>query len=132
MADLTEIQSAEAVKIVGSDATGLETTPVNSTSNGELLTADISNNGGTQGAITVSTSAIEAKVGASPLANRKSLTVHNNSNKVIYWGYTSGVTTSTGSPLAKDTTAVFSVGPSTSIYLIAAGSGNNTRITESA
>lgn len=132
MADLSDINSAQPVKIIGSSSDGTEQTPVQATANGEFLSADISNNGGTQGALTVGTSAVEAKVGASPLANRKTLTVHNNSNSTIYWGYTSGVTTANGTPLYKDQFAVWDVGPGTSVYLIAGSAGNETRVTENA
>jgi hypothetical protein len=37
MADLNDLNSAQTVKIVGSDSTGIETTPVESSINGELL-----------------------------------------------------------------------------------------------
>lgn len=36
MADLSDIQAAQSIKIIGSDATGLENTPVNATSAGGL------------------------------------------------------------------------------------------------
>lgn len=39
MADLTELQSSSTVKIIGSDATGIETNPVNANSSGRLLVA---------------------------------------------------------------------------------------------
>jgi len=132
MADIGDINATEAVRIVGSDSLGAEQTPVSSTSNGDLNIADISNNGGVEGAITVGTSATLAKVGASNLANRKTLTVFNNSNSTIYWGYTSGITTSTGTPIFKNQLAVWDVGPNTSVYLIAGSAGNNVRITENA
>ena len=132
MADLTEIQSSQSVKIIGSDSAGAETTPVNSTANGELLSADISNNGGVHGALSVSTSAVEAKVGASALTNRKTLTVFNNSNNTLYWGYSNTVTTSTGTPLFKSQQIVWDCGSNTHIYLIAASGSNDVRITENA
>ena len=132
MADLVEKDSSQVVKITGSNAAGDESNYVNSTANGELLIADISNNGGTQGAITVGTSAVEAKVGSTALSNRKNLTIYNNSGNTIYWGYTSAVTTSTGSLLLRDSIAIFDVGPNTSVFLIGSNTGNNVRITESA
>lgn len=39
MADLTEVQSAQFVKLVGSDGVGVEMTPILSNTNGELLTS---------------------------------------------------------------------------------------------
>lgn len=133
MADLSEIQAAQSIKIIGADALATETTPVNSTDTGHLLTADLINEGtGVQAAITVSTTAIEAKVGASPLSNRKLLTVYNNSNQTIYWGFTSGVLTTTGTPIVKGQQASWDVGDNQSIFLIASTGSNDVRITEGA
>lgn len=132
MADLNELQSAETVKIAGVNSSGAETNYVNASNNNELQTSDISNNGGTNGAITVSTSSIEAKVGVSALSNRKNLTVHNNGSGIIYWGYSSGVTTSNGTPIFKDQFVSWDIGPNTSVYLIASSGGHNVRITENA
>ena len=132
MADISEINSSQTVKIVGSSSDGTEQTPIQSNANGNLHTDDISNNGGVEGSLTVGTSAVEAKVGGSSLSNRVELTVYNNSSSIIYYGLTNSVTTSTGTPITKKQLAVFSYGPGTSIYLIAGTAGNNTRITESA
>lgn len=132
MADIVDIQAAGSTKIIGSDATGTETTPVNSTSNGHILSADISNNGGAQAALSISTTAVQVKAGGSVLSNRKTVTVFNNSNATIYWGYTSGVTTSSGTPIFKNQSVVWDIGPSTDIYLIAASGTNDVRITENA
>lgn len=131
MADLTNNEAAQTVKIVGADNTGLETTPVNSSVNGDLQTADLLVSSGVQGAITVGTSAVEAKVGATVLSNRKLLTVFNNSNSTIYWGYTSAVTITTGTPLFKDQMISWDISDNSTVYLIAGTAGNNTRVTES-
>lgn len=96
------------------------------------MVADIINAGGNQGTLTVGTTAVEAKVGASRLEDRKALTVFNDSNTTIYWGYTSSVTTSTGTPIFKNQMFVWSVGDGQPIYLIADSSGNNIRVTEGA
>lgn len=64
MADLNDIQRAEAVKIVGSDSTGVEQTPVQSTANGAIH-SNLRNSAGTEiGTVTdpVSTTSI-------PIAN---------------------------------------------------------------
>lgn len=132
MADLNETQAAQAVKIIGSSSSGIENTPVTASSNGELQISDISNNGGVHGSLTVGTSAVEAKVGGSALANRKTLTIFNNSNADIYFGYSNTVTTAIGTPIFKSQFAEFEVGPSTTVWLIAGTAGNNTRITENA
>lgn len=95
--------------------------------------ADVLNSGNSvEAAITVGTSSVEAKVGASRLTGRKALSVFNNSNSTIYWGYTSGVTTSSGTPIFKDQQIVFAVGDGQSVYLISGSAGNNVRITEGA
>lgn len=132
MADLNETQAAQSVKIIGSSSSGIENTPVTASSNGELQISDISNNGGVHGSLTVGTSAVEAKVGGSALANRKTLTIFNNSNADIFFGYSNAVTTATGTPIFKNQFAEFEVGPSTSVWLIAGTAGNNTRVTENA
>ena len=93
---------------------------------------DVINGGGVQGAITVGTSAVVARVGGSNLTNRISLTVFNNSTATIYWGYTNAVTTSTGTAIAKGQMFFFSVGSATDIYLIGGVAGLNVRITEGA
>jgi hypothetical protein len=132
MADLSVKESSQAVSITGADSTGTESNFVNATANGDLQTADISNSGGVQGALNVGTSAVELKVGGSPLTNRKCATLLNNSNSTIYWGYTNGVTTSSGTPIFKNQFVVWNIGPSTRVYLIAGSATNDTRITENA
>lgn len=99
----------------------------------ESQVSDILNNGGTQAALTVGTSAVEVMVGGSPLSNRKSVTLCNNTVlTTIYWGYTNAVTTSTGTPIVPGQLIEWTVGPNTHIFVIAGGAGNNTRITEAA
>lgn len=132
MADLTDIQAAQSVKLIGSDLTGAEGTPAKVSANQDLYVSDVSNNGGVEGALTVGTSAVEVKVGGSALANRKLVTLSNNSAATIYWGYTSGVTTTTGTPLLKGQERGWECGPGTSIWVIAGTASLNTRITERA
>jgi hypothetical protein len=132
MADLSSIQGTEATRIVGSDATGIEQTPVKSTANGDLGVADIMDASGVQGAITVGTSAVAARVGGSNLSNRKNLSIWNNGNATIYWGYTNAVTTVTGTPLMRNQQLIGDWGPNTTIYLISGSAGQDVRITEGA
>lgn len=132
MADLNDQDAALTVKLTGVSAAGSETNYVDASANNELYIANISDNGGVQGAITVSTTPTEAKVGGSALANRKNLTAYNNGNNEIYWGYTSGVTTSTGTPIEKKQFFSWDVGPNTSVYFVAASGSHNVRITENA
>ena len=53
MADLSDVNSAQSVKIVGSDSSGSEQTPVESTIYGELRTTDVSLHTRISGATTV-------------------------------------------------------------------------------
>lgn len=127
MADLTDIQATDVVRIVGATSTGLEQTPVNSSLAGDLYTRDMLAGSGVQGAIALSTSAVEAKVGGSRVSSRKCLSIQPT-NGVIYWGYLNTVTTTTGSPIFKNQSKTFAIGDAP-IYIIAAGSVD-VRVTE--
>jgi hypothetical protein len=93
-------------------------------------TADVLNKSGTQGAVSVGTSAVAARVGASNLANRKVLTVYNNSSGIVYWGYTNAVIVATGTPILKNQMSTWTVGQDVTVYLIAGSAGNDCRVTE--
>ena len=131
MADLTDLQASQAVKLIGSDSSGAEQTPVQSTAIGELRTVNIVNQPGLQGALSVSTTGVQVKVGGSNLANRTLLTALNNGTSTIYWGKTSSVTSLTGTPLVKNQYAEWDIGPNSDIYLIAVSGSHDIRITES-
>jgi len=94
--------------------------------------ADIVNISGLEGALTVGTSAVEVKVGASKLAGRKSVTLYNNSNRIMYWGYTSAVTVSTGTPIQVGQYFEWMVGDILELWVITDQVNKNARITESA
>lgn len=100
----------------------------------ETQSNDVLRGGGVQGAITLGTTAVEVKVGASKLANRKSVTVYNNSNRTIYWGYTSAVSVSTGTPVLRNSAWSWDInsGASSTIYIIADDPSLDVRITEGA
>ena len=98
----------------------------------ESFVVDVLNKQGNQGSLVVGTVAVEVKVSANRLPERKSLTLHNNSNSTIYWGYTSGVTSTTGTPIFRNQFITWEVGDQISIFVIAESSGNNTRVTEGA
>ena len=132
MADLNTVQSAGVTMVVGSSSTGVEQTPVQSTANGELRSTDIFNGSATNGAITVGTTAVAARVGAANLTNRKELFIFNNSNDTLYFGFTTGVTTANGVPIFKGQAVSLRYGPAITVYLIATTAGNNVRVTESA
>ena len=98
--------------------------------NDQSATADILNYQGVQGILVVETTAIEVKVGADKLVDRKSTTLFNNSNSIIYWGYTNTVTVATGTPIFKNQSIEWNAGDNISIWVISGSLGNNTRITE--
>jgi len=132
MADLSDIEAAQAVKVVGSSANGTEQTPIQSNANGKIHTSDLSDNGGVEGVLTVGTTAVELKVGATALANRVSVTISNTSTAVLYWGRTAGVTTATGTPIYKKQFIDFPFGPNSPVYVIAGTAANDVRVTEGA
>lgn len=95
-----------------------------------LTVTDRLDTSGTHGAITVGVTAVAARVGGANLAARKELTVFNNGSQTIYWGLSNAVTTSTGTPLFKNQTAVFPYGPNITVWLISGTEGQNVRVTE--
>lgn len=129
MADLTDIQAAGAVKIVGADSAGSELTPVSASTYGELKACDILNNGGTNASLTVGTSAVELKVGGSRLSNRKMVLIQPLTDKV-YFGFSNSVTVANGIPLQKIQFFMFPVGENTQVWLISSSASNDVRIAE--
>jgi hypothetical protein len=84
------------------------------------------------GVVSVSTSQIVAKVGASNLAGREVLRIFNNSSTTIYFG-PSGVTSTTGEPLFKNQWVEIKVKDTISIYLVtASGTATDVRVQEMA
>jgi len=108
------------------------TTVVGVSTNAEIRSSDTVNNGGVNGSITVGTSAVEAKVGASKLTNRKLLTIFHNGSGTLYWGYSNAVTTANGTQIFKNTMLALPVGDGTSIWLISGTAGQDVRVTEGA
>lgn len=129
MADLTNIQSAEAVKIIGSTSNGTETNPVGATQNLELNVADVLNNGGVNSNLSVGTTAVELKVGASRLAARKFIILQPRDNGIFY-GFSSGVTAANGIEVFKSQILMLPVGENTEVWLIGDTAGKNIRIAE--
>lgn len=119
MADLSDIQSAQSVKLTD------ETDIAAITTNGDLKVVDGLRNGGVYGALTVPTAnvPVEAKVGVSRLANRKFIQITCTTNN-LWWGTDSSVTTSTGQPLANGQTITFSIDPDSSFQVWLVGSTN--------
>lgn len=132
MGDITKKKAAGANIIVGSDNDGKETDPIKGYDNTrDLAVGDLVDGAGVEGAITVGTTAVEAKVGGSALTGRKVLTIYNNGTALIYWGRTAGVTTASGTILHKKQMIILAFTESAPVYLIAGSAGHNVRITES-
>lgn len=89
--------------------------------------SDVNNDGYVSGAISVTSVAIEAKVGASSLAGRESITVLNKGPNKIYYG-PSGVTTTTGSILEKNQFLSMPLGNALALFLICASGESATAI----
>lgn len=131
MADLDDKQASATIKITGANTSGDESNYAKVSANQDLGVVNSIDSGlSVNGTITVGTSAVEAKVGGSTLANRKLLIVNNASNVTIYWGFSSAVTTADGIPINKDQEATWSIGSVQKVYLIAGAAGNTIKIAE--
>lgn len=134
MADLTDIQAAQAVKIMGSDSAGVEQTPVASSVNGDLQVSNgLQQGGATASKVTgLANTAVEAMAGVARLANRKSLIIYIDDG-TFYWGYDNTVTVATGIPTVNGQTLVFDVKPGSTfqIWLINSANAKKYRIAES-
>jgi hypothetical protein len=97
--------------------------------NNELKTSDVFETSIYSTNITVGTSAVEAKVGASPIINRKGIEIfHNGANKLYYGA--AGVTTTTGIQIFKNTCKFINAGPNVHIYLVSDQAGQDVRVVE--
>lgn len=129
MADLTELQATLPTKIVGAGpSTGVETNFVNASSNGDQFSRDVINTAGQNRAQSVTTTAAEALGAASILINRKFISILPT-NGTVYWGFTIGVTTTTGTPIFKNQLVTIATTDNVHIYLIAAAT-TDCRISE--
>jgi hypothetical protein len=109
-------------QIVGATTAGTPTTPIGSDANGNLFTNDTIESAITSGSITVSTTAVAARVGAANLATRKMLMISPVTN-TVYIGATSAVTTATGIPIYPGQVISFAFSANVTPYLISAASG---------
>jgi len=114
MADLTGIESSQSVKLVGSDINGGETTPLASTSNQELKSFDVADNGGLDSVITIAAAAVvELKVGGSVKAVRKYVQIQAK-GKDVTWGFTVGTQSFDA---FKSQFFILPIGSGTSVYI---------------
>jgi hypothetical protein len=89
--------------------------------------SDVNESSFLSGTITVSTTVVEAKVGATRLSTRQYLSIHNTGPGTIYLG-TNTVTSSTGRPILRDQSIDLPIG-NLGVYLVS-GQGNNTVIVQ--
>ncbi len=95
---------------------------------GNLKTSNNIDTSGQNRAQSITTSAAEALGAATILANRKFISL-TPTNGTIYWGFTNGVTTSSGNPIFKNQTVTLTFTSSVHVYVIA-GSTVDCRIAE--
>mgnify|MGYP000564504163 CR=1 FL=1 len=91
--------------------------------------SDVLDTEGVTGAITVTTTPIEAKVGSSPLSGRQLLIIQPKANNV-YLGYSDTFTTAQGIELFKDQLISLSVGPTVRVWLRTSSGTANVRVQE--
>lgn len=113
MADLNELTSSMSVKILGSSSTGVESTPVSSTANGDLNVIQYMNVSAVATALTVTTTAVEMKVGGANLVYRKLIVIEAQAAGYT-WGISSG---SQPFSLPNGTALTLQLGPNISIWV---------------
>lgn len=91
--------------------------------------SDVERDSYISGSVSVTSVAIEAKVGASRLTGREVITVLNKGSNRIYYG-PSGVTTTTGSVLEKNQFLSMSLGDSLALFLVCASGESATAIVQ--
>jgi hypothetical protein len=91
--------------------------------------ADVDNDGYVSGAVAVSTSQVEAKVGANRLVGREGITITNKGPNRLYFG-PSGVTSTTGDYLDKNQFVSIPIGDQIGVYLICATGQSATAIVQ--
>jgi len=139
MADLTEIQAAQSVKIIGTDSTGLETNPVNATVNGLKVDGSavtqpvdlVGLNAIQTSQYTVGTSAVQLT--PSPLSTRSSISIRvktSSNTEAVYIGATNAVTTSTGYLLLNNDSIQIDITPSGTIWAIGSSAGQTVYVLE--
>lgn len=99
---------------------------------GSGLRADVINASAVITTLVVSSSAAEAKVGASRLSGRQELFLYNASNRTVYWSPDPSVTTSTGIPFDAGEALDLPFGDAIAIYVIADTGSNNVIVMEMA
>lgn len=109
---------SNASYIAGKNPSG-NLTPVSIASNNDLRVQSSINTSLINGAISVNTIAIEAKVGATRLISRQAILI-TPTNGVVYFGSSATVTISTGTPIFKNQSYPILATDNIPIYLISA------------
>lgn len=117
MADLALDNSALPVVLIGATIAGVTGTPIGSSANGDAFVRDSINISSTNAALSVTTTAVEAKVGASRLTNRKFLSI-TPTNGTIYWGSANTVTATNGTPIFKNQCVTMAFTDNVAVWLI--------------
>lgn len=111
------VTSGTPVRVALDDGVGNSIVSYNS----QIAAVDIINTSISSGSITVSTSAVAARVSTANLANRKMLMIAPITG-IVYLGSSSAVTTATGIPIYPNTVVSFSFSTNVTPFLIAAAS----------
>lgn len=90
---------------------------------------DRTNDSGVYGSVSVSTSAVHLKVGASILANRDFIIIQPLDSN-IFIGFNNSVTTSNGIEIKKNQTVEIPAGDNIEVWAIAGSGTNDVRIME--
>ena len=90
---------------------------------------DVNNESYVSGPVSVTAVAVEAKVGASRLSGRETITITNKGNKTVYYGPL-GVTSTTGDVLYKDQFVSLPIGDNVAVYVVCGGGDTATVIVQ--
>ena len=130
MADLALDNSALPVVLIGATTAGVTGTPVGSSANGDAFVRDSINTSSLNAAISIATTAAEAKAFTARLTNRKFISI-TPTNGTIYWGSANTVTIANGTPIFKNQCVTMAFTDNVAVWLIAA-STTDVRIVEGA
>jgi len=123
MADISDINAAQSVKLIGATSDGTEETPIGSSVNREILASDTANSpgGGLTATIALTTTPVEGKVGGAPKPDRKYIIMEALSTNVK-WGFTAGAQPF---DLFKSQVIIFPAGPNTHLWFKMSSSTGN-------
>jgi hypothetical protein len=118
MADLTDIQAAQTIKLTGVNSSGSEDNYLKVSNNKEARANDSVNNGGLDAVLAVNTTASEGKVGATKKVDRKyiwmmPITVPTGVNAYLLWGFSNSTQSF---KIFKDQLLCFPIGDGTEIW----------------